>query len=1358
MSTPDRLTMDANFSASFREAAAEDPAQQERLDGALFFAHEGARDEAQSGAIFEVRSEPLTVRDIGIRLTNLEEVDPEFYRRQYGDLVVLPNDDALRRHYVEYGRDEGRFPNGDAMIVALEAQYGCLPGHFVPEQYRALHADLAGKATSWELQEHYLRNGRREGRSFELDLSVFEQNYERMFAAGETDAGGRRRARPAASFADLLSAARLLPGPWLNRFVLHEFGLLNAGWLPRPPTSRMEGLVLFLTMGIERLAPIALRLQFDPSFHRAQARIVHADVRAADLYRNWLSEGMPRGMPGTEAAAVMQLLGEDRFPDSFDETAYRRQLPEGVLRPGGGRFEALHHFVTTGFTMPEVEAVRQSCSPRLLEQIAEHHLNRGDALLAEIAYSRALRLAPGIGRLQHRRGDALRLLGRTDEATHAFVAAADTPGAIVWSHIHAIDGLLDRPGGVPASLDRVRRSAPNWHGSPHWRAAAHRAIARAFDLASARARNLYTAGRRREADEGLVACLDQIADLIRTVDPLPAPLPAPRNGHIVIVANRDLPQCEHYRVAQKVRQLEHGGWTVEVFAQQDAGRSRLAIDKAAAVIFYRVAAFPDVLHAILYARALGLLTIYEIDDLLFDPKLYPDSLESFEGQINPAQHVELQYGVPLFRYAMQACDVGLASTPALAEAMRPLVRSRTCHVLHNGLDERNLPFLGRPHAPFSAAALTIFYGSGTRAHNRDFTDFAAPALIDVLERHPQSRLVIVGYLHLDERFRAVAHRVLQIPFTGDVSAYWEVLSGADINLGVLAPGPFADAKSEIKWLEAAMCGIPSIVSPTRTYRELLVDGEDVLFAQTAQDWSRALRLLIAKPDLRRRIGEHARAKAIARHGPDAAVETLGRFLPPAADRSRAVFEARAGGTGRNRSGETGSLLARTASGSPSASISRPGPAPKRRILVVNVFFPPQTVGGATRVVRDNLDHILDHAADRFEVAVAATDLEGGTPYRTRVDSYRGLPVYRIAAPCEMHMDWRPFNPEMRLPFEDLLDRFAPDLVHFHSVQRLTASVAEAVQARGIPYVVTVHDAWWISDFQFLTDADGLVRPPSPDPLVDATDPDHGPTASIARRRRLNRVLDSAAAIVAVSETFADLYRRAGFPRTIAIPNGVPRLAPAVRLPNRTGRVRLGHIGGRSMHKGATLIETVLKAERFENLALTMVDQSLPSDRVIEEIWRTTPVRIIGGVPQESVGDLYAEMDVLLAPSLWPESFGLVTREAQAARLWVVASDRGAIGEAIADGVDGFRVDVGSHEGLRKALARIDADPDRFLTSPPPPARPTRMADEQGDDLIELYDRLLCRSAEPDASIEPRRFKFRFQFRRDRSIPLRLVSG
>jgi len=98
--------------------------------------------------------------------------------------------------------------------------------------------------------------------------------------------------------------------------------------------------------------------------------------------------------------------------------------------------------------------------------------------------------------------------------------------------------------------------------------------------------------------------------------------------------------------------------------------------------------------------------------------------------------------------------------------------------------------------------------------------------------------------------------------------------------------------------------------------------------------------------------------------------------------------------------------------------------------------------------------------------------------------------------------------------------------------------------------------------------------------------------------------------------------------------------------------------------------------------------------------------------------------VLLAPSLWPESFGLVTREARAAGLWVVASRLGAIGEDIDEGVNGFRVDVGSPEGLRAVFQRIDADPERFRASPPQPSQPSRTAADQGEDLIALYDRLL----------------------------------
>jgi len=64
---------------------------------------------------------------------------------------------------------------------------------------------------------------------------------------------------------------------------------------------------------------------------------------------------------------------------------------------------------------------------------------------------------------------------------------------------------------------------------------------------------------------------------------------------------------------------------------------------------------------------------------------------------------------------------------------------------------------------------------------------------------------------------------------------------------------------------------------------------------------------------------------------------------------------------------------------------------------------------------------------------------------------------------------------------------------------------------------------------------------------------------------------------------------------------------------------------------------------------------------------------------------YASQEVLIAPSIWPESFGLVTREALAAGLWVIASRAGALAEPIQHGVNGLAVEPGSIAGLQAAL-------------------------------------------------------------------------
>jgi hypothetical protein len=101
---------------------------------------------------------------------------------------------------------------------------------------------------------------------------------------------------------------------------------------------------------------------------------------------------------------------------------------------------------------------------------------------------------------------------------------------------------------------------------------------------------------------------------------------------------------------------------------------------------------------------------------------------------------------------------------------------------------------------------------------------------------------------------------------------WEALRGevaaVDVSLAPLEVGnPYCEAKSEIKWLEAAAVGVPTVASATAPFRDVIDDGETGLLACTEADWYQALARLVSDAPLRRRVGEAARHEVLARYAP-----------------------------------------------------------------------------------------------------------------------------------------------------------------------------------------------------------------------------------------------------------------------------------------------------------------------------------------------------------------------------------------------------------------------------------------------------------------------------------------------------------
>jgi glycosyltransferase involved in cell wall biosynthesis len=1217
--------------------------------------------------------------------------DAEFYRNNYPDLSEMKRPNDLYKHYLEYGSNEGRFANYADLKYHFEKIYGELPEGFSPKEYVSLYPDLRGM-TEGQAVEHYLLHGRREGRTpFRLSCEIYRELYFKNQIVSDQDLMNEIKEKgysegKICNGADVMRLKGVSGGGrWIEAIQVDEFAMLNYGWAGQI-SSRMQAVDAMLAEGIARLAPISLALQFDPVFYRE----THPQLRRESdeaCYRSWLFTGFEDGEPGSPAQFFAELeIDLEAFPRSFQ---WRRYLGLArYARKDWTRWSALRDFIRVGFARGR-RPVSGADAKELYAALGAHFLPKRAALSV-----RAFELAQKHGKLGdddlRRLADGYFRLRQWGPALRAFDAATRVAGAGVLSFCNAARAALELKE-TDRAFEILKASRDKVAGAPEWRKALREAVEAEFELASSRARELLKKQARGEADEILTRAVARAAERFFEFDPLGAPLPAAPNGKVVILANVDLRQCTHYRMEQKEQLLETLGRDYAVYPASEVEDFISALPGAAAAIFYRLPAFPMNVRAIEIARALGVATYYEIDDLLFDSKEYPEPLESY-GAPNAGFYELLQFGVPLFRAAMALCDYGIASTTALAAHMEPVVRKNKVFILPNGLDNRNLHFLDAPPLRVRGdGSIVIFYASGTKAHNSDFLELAGPALVSLMARHKNVRLMIVGYLSLDASFDTIRDRIVSVGWVPDIKSYWSLLAEADINIAVLARCATTDAKSEIKWLEAAVLGLPSVVSGTARYREVLQDGVDALIADTPKDWAMALERLITEPLLRARIARNAKAKAASFYSLEVNARSLAALLPPQ---------------------------------SPSLPEAVAPAKPKRRVILVNLFFTPQALGGAPRVVQNNLDCFLDgDAKNEFEFAVVTTDFGSDGGNRLRVENYRGCPVFRISPEKTSNQEWQPDQPEMGGIFREILNIFKPDLVHFHCIEVFSGAVVEECLRAGVAYVNTLHDAWWVSDWHFLTDSRDRVREPYETYPVEPPAP-ISMGESLDRRRMLAPLLKKSEAILGVSHAFTEIHKACGFDKAIAVPNGAPPLTPAPRVPSASGRVRLAHFGGMSKFKGFFLVQAVLRQHRFENLELTVIDNSRQGGAERRCIWGGTPVRIIGKTAPEKMPELYAEHDVLLAPSLWPEPFGLVSREALSAGLWVVASDRGAIGEDVKPGVNGWVIDVSTPQGLLEVLSEIEAEPEKFLKSPPPTQ--LRSAQQQADEILQIYRRVLAR--------------------------------
>ena len=83
---------------------------------------------------------------------------------------------------------------------------------------------------------------------------------------------------------------------------------------------------------------------------------------------------------------------------------------------------------------------------------------------------------------------------------------------------------------------------------------------------------------------------------------------------------------------------------------------------------------------------------------------------------------------------------------------------------------------------------------------------------------------------------------------------------------------------------------------------------------------------------------------------------------------------------------------------------------------------------------------------------------------------------------------------------------------------------------------------------------------------------------------------------------------------------------------------------------------------------------------------------MGRLTREEVWSTLAQVDAVVVPSLWYETFSLVVHEAFTAGVPVIASRLGALREKVRHGVNGLLISPGDVEAWRETLEQLMAEP------------------------------------------------------------------
>ena len=414
----------------------------------------------------------------------------------------------------------------------------------------------------------------------------------------------------------------------------------------------------------------------------------------------------------------------------------------------------------------------------------------------------------------------------------------------------------------------------------------------------------------------------------------------------------------------------------------------------------------------------------------------------------------------------------------------------------------------------------------------------------------------------------------------------------------------------------------------------------------------------------------------------------------------------------------------------------------RRLRVLHAIhdFLPRHRAGSEIYALD----LMRELARRHDVWLVTAEYDPAVPHGTiRWRTVEGLPVAEIVNNWEFAAFEDTYaSARLNRQLAHVLDATGPDVLHVHNLLNLSFDLPRLARERGVPSVATLHDYTLVcasggqrvhaaesfvcetidtdrcarcfteSPFHSRLAVGRMARGPAGRRMIEAASAlrrrlpmltraaDYLPPAEIHAediQRRLayaRHVFEQVDGFVAPSAAIAAEYVRLGLdPERVEVSDY--GFAPAERVPRAAAaHPRFGFVGTLAWHKGAHVFVEALKDLRGPWEAHVHGDPRV-APRYASDLERSAagfPIRFPGGFDRSGLAGVYASVDVLVVPSLWPENSPLVVHEAFMHGVAVVAARMGGLPGLVTEGVNGLLYDAYNPADLRERLQRFVDDP------------------------------------------------------------------